>query len=880
MLTWSDWKTEPRSNRYHYATRFARTLPVLFLQHGYAKRSDVLVANTEFANIDIVQVCCGMREQDVAQVKRLLEARGIKHPLLWIYDPINYSELIEALPSAYRCYHGTEDYFTSTKIWNHADGGVGAALISLLKKIDFLVACSSEVATSYRRNGMYGGQYAVIENGCDANYLLERSVATNAVASTSGRPVAIFQGGINQRLDYELLARLISAMRDWDFLFCGVAVPSDGWRRLLKATNVQYLGNLAPDDFTSHMCLATVGIMPFIQDRLIFNSFPLKAFEYVACGLPVVTVPILSLEKESQLFVVARTAGEFEAAIRLKASSRYDFSALEYRRRAALANSYDSRFENMAQALLVGKVSKEGIVKRLRIALLYDGVTSMHVNTIREHLESFAKYSKHFIFYIPATPAFWRRSSIEVFDSVDFSAFDVVILHYSIRVSLVDHLEEGLAQAMEAFGGVKVLFVQDEYEGTEIARQWMDRLRFDFVYTCVPPEGRDLIYPPYRFPGLEFVQTLTGYVPEDPSIDFYVKQLSERDILLGYRGRKLPAVYGALGQEKYQIGIAVKAAAQLRGLPIDIEVDDSHRIYGVGWYAFLGSVRATLGTESGANVFDIDGLLKKEIAELQAENPAMTFEEISTRLLGDHEGLVQMNQISPKVFEAIRLRTALVLFEGTYSSVVRPHEHYIPLKKDYSNIDDVFEKLKDEAFLVKLTDRAYRDIVSSGKFSYKTFVEGVDERLESRIVHVNSKMLLQGPLFIAGVDGSLRQALPALPFGASRGPHPLGRPVSLAEMSVRTGKVSAQTVERQGTVLVPPAPAAPDHHGPYKRLRWVWRRLPEGLKTRALRVVRDGLWQSMANVHLKSLPYLMARRCWRVLPLATRVWVARALGLS
>ena len=32
MLTWSDWFTEPVSNRYHYATRFAKHLPVIFVQ--------------------------------------------------------------------------------------------------------------------------------------------------------------------------------------------------------------------------------------------------------------------------------------------------------------------------------------------------------------------------------------------------------------------------------------------------------------------------------------------------------------------------------------------------------------------------------------------------------------------------------------------------------------------------------------------------------------------------------------------------------------------------------------------------------------------------------------------------------------------------------
>jgi hypothetical protein len=41
-------------------------------------------------------------------------------------------------------------------------------------------------------------------------------------------------------------------------------------------------------------------------------------------------------------------------------------------------------------------------------------------------------------------------------------------------------------------------------------------------------------------------------------------------------------------------------------------------------------------------------------------------------------------------------------------------------------------KLKDDAFLQELTDRAYADIVASGKFSYKCFIEAFYEDIEYR----------------------------------------------------------------------------------------------------------------------------------------------------
>jgi hypothetical protein len=202
-----------------------------------------------------------------------------------------------------------------------------------------------------------------------------------------------------------------------------------------------------------------------------------------------------------------------------------------------------------------------------------------------------------------------------------------------------------------------------------------------------------------------------------------VRPLGEREILIGYRARRLSHQYGVLGYEKYKIGIEMKRLAKHRGLNVDIEVESEHRIYGNAWYRFLGSCRATLGTESGSNVFDEDNT----IARLAARYANLAFEDFSQRFLGPLDGWVHMNQISPKVFGAIRLKTALILFEGAYPDIIRPHLHYIPLAKDFSNVEEVFEKLQDLALVQAMTDRAYHDVVETGRYSYETFVQGFDD---------------------------------------------------------------------------------------------------------------------------------------------------------
>jgi hypothetical protein len=177
----------------------------------------------------------------------------------------------------------------------------------------------------------------------------------------------------------------------------------------------------------------------------------------------------------------------------------------------------------------------------------------------------------------------------------------------------------------------------------------------------------------------------------------------------------------------------VRKACERRGLPVDIEWDDSRRIYGSDWSRFLEDANATLGTESGSNVFDEHGAIRAAIEQAQREDPGVTYAQIRERFLEGEEGRIRMNQISPKIFEAIACRTALVLFEGDYSGVIKPGRHYLSLKKDFSNLDEILGRLQDHGFLEELTARAYRDIIESGRYSYGAFVYALDEVLAGRI---------------------------------------------------------------------------------------------------------------------------------------------------
>lgn len=736
MLTWSDWHTEPRSNRYHYAVRFAWRWPTFFVQtngHGDA----VTFEPVEGHDITIVRIGPVYSPAQAARLAAALRERGVCRPLVWLYN-LFLAGAAARLHPAMVVYHATEDYLAkadNVSITRTDMSGLAAAAIG---RADLVVAVSEGVAESHRRAAPSDKPVVVLPNGCDFAFWKETSAA--AYVRPAAGKVALFQGGINGRLDFALLSELAGLLPDWQFWFCGKAVDGgDGWARLQRQPNVHYHGLLDSAGIAELARQSCVGLIPFKDSELMRRSLPLKAYEYLACGLPVVTTPVDALADRPELFATATTAAEFAAAIRRLEASRSDAAAVARRLEAASLSSYDSRFEELLSHL-------EGVVARqaqsqpsLNVLMLYDD-RSAHVSTVAEHLEGFRKRSRHRFFFLPATEFVGLADGKDA--ALDLSCYDALALHYSVRVSVRGHLSAGVAAAVAAYRGPKLLFAQDEYDSVETTRRWMERLGVDALFTNVPQDGLDFVYPRSRFAKVDFIPTLTGYVPEDPAIDAFALPMAERTLRIAYRGRSLAHHYGALAREKYSIGVDVRRLAQARGVAVDIEVDEGERIYGSDWYRFIGSARATLGTESGSNVFDMDGRLAK-LAQDHADLPFETFAE---RHLKEHEGLVRMNQISPKIFEAIRLRTALVLFEGEYSGAVRAGEHYIPLKKDYSNIDDVFARLEDVAFLEAMTERAYHDVIASGRYSLRGFVEGVDDYLSRRALGRRRATILSVPV--------------------------------------------------------------------------------------------------------------------------------------
>jgi hypothetical protein len=73
----------------------------------------------------------------------------------------------------------------------------------------------------------------------------------------------------------------------------------------------------------------------------------------------------------------------------------------------------------------------------------------------------------------------------------------------------------------------------------------------------------------------------------------------------------------------------------------------------------------------------------------------------------------------------------LILYEGEYSGILIPGRHYIPLKKDFSNIKEVIARLRDNDYLQQMANIAYEEIALNPEYSYRSFIQKIDKVIET-----------------------------------------------------------------------------------------------------------------------------------------------------
>jgi hypothetical protein len=192
---------------------------------------------------------------------------------------------------------------------------------------------------------------------------------------------------------------------------------------------------------------------------------------------------------------------------------------------------------------------------------------------------------------------------------------------------------------------------------------------------------------------------------------------------------------GKWGALKFEI--AELFLDKAKNLKLDIGIG-KNVLTGTKWFDFMLACKYTIGVESGASLLDKDGSIYQAIQNALKLKPEASFEEIEKKCFPGLDGNLNLKAISPRIFEAALTKTCMVLVEGEYNGILQPQRHYIPLKRDFSNIDEVVKILSQDQKITEIVENVYEDLIENGHYLYSDFISDFQKAVPTKTSNISS----------------------------------------------------------------------------------------------------------------------------------------------
>jgi glycosyltransferase involved in cell wall biosynthesis len=175
-----------------------------------------------------------------------------------------------------------------------------------------------------------------------------------------------YSGLIGDRLNFEMLREVALRNPRWSLVFLGqvlLSKMSEAWRALCSLPNVHYLGQVPPNQVPHFLKGFQVGLMPYLQDNHSEFISPLKLYDYMAAGLPVVSVDIPAAHEFSQHIHLAESPGDFSQKVRAALADSSPDRRLA-RRAIAAQHTWEARAEQISKIIRAHLTEKDALQRR------------------------------------------------------------------------------------------------------------------------------------------------------------------------------------------------------------------------------------------------------------------------------------------------------------------------------------------------------------------------------------------------------------------------------------------------------------------------------------------------------------------------------------
>lgn len=215
-------------------------------------------------------------------------------------------------------------------------------------KADLIFTTSEDLVKFFDRTS----GCSFIPNGINLEQVVSAPRLVGRDIANLPRPIIGYNGTLQEnRLDVDLLAFLAKANPTKSFVLIGPVWP--GLRRVVEKKlkplpNVHFLGRKSYLETQAYIREYAVAIVPHLENEFNRHTNPLKVYEYLAAGKPIVATPSPALDTLREVVHIAATPEAFnEQLMRALEETSEDLTA--QRQAVAQANAWTTRVNGMLE---------------------------------------------------------------------------------------------------------------------------------------------------------------------------------------------------------------------------------------------------------------------------------------------------------------------------------------------------------------------------------------------------------------------------------------------------------------------------------------------------------------------------------------------------
>jgi teichuronic acid biosynthesis glycosyltransferase TuaH len=248
----------------------------------------------------------------VSRLKKIFKARGIKEFIYINSFNFHYPNIARKIKPTLTVYQCVDPMIVPYDMKH------GIKSEDQLVKQSDLVICTSKALFNQKK--LQNKNTYFVPNASEVAHFstaLEDDLPVHEKLKDIPGPIVGYLGTIERRIDYDLVTRVATDNPHKSFVFAGPIWHDQLPKTFIDLPNVYILGPIPYDEIPQLVKGYDVAIIPFKKDEVSKTIFPLKLFEYLGAGRPVVVTDFNPDLKDYTADVVsyAANANEFTAAI-------------------------------------------------------------------------------------------------------------------------------------------------------------------------------------------------------------------------------------------------------------------------------------------------------------------------------------------------------------------------------------------------------------------------------------------------------------------------------------------------------------------------------------------------------------------------------------